>query len=92
MHYHKKKDEVFYIHKGRVLMEVDDEVYEMYEGDAIRIAPGTLHRFTGLSTSVIIEFSTQHFEDDSFRVTKSEKVTWYKRNVVDRWRKFRSKK
>jgi mannose-6-phosphate isomerase-like protein (cupin superfamily) len=75
-HYHKKKDETFYIMGGRVLMELNDEVFLMMPGDAVRVRRGQPHRFTGLRDSVIIEFSTQHFEDDSYRSNKSEKLGW----------------
>lgn len=82
MHYHKRKDETFYILSGKVRMEVckenngsfttSDEV--MYPGSYIRIKPKTLHRFTGIEDSVIIEVSTRHFEEDSHRVIRSGKV------------------
>jgi mannose-6-phosphate isomerase-like protein (cupin superfamily) len=91
-HYHKKKDEVFYIYKGHILIEVGKEKFEMKGGSAIRINPGELHRFTGLCDTIIIEISTQHFEEDSYRITESEKVTWWKKYVVDRLRKYKKRK
>jgi mannose-6-phosphate isomerase-like protein (cupin superfamily) len=89
IHHHKKKDEVFYIYRGMVLIEAGGGRYIMTAGDAIRIPPNVKHRFTGLATSEIIEFSTQHFEDDSYRTTKSEKCGWFKKSIVDKWRKAR---
>ena len=74
MHYHKKKDETFYIVKGRVLMEVDGKKKIMLPGDSQHIAPGSKHRFTGLEDSEIIEFSTHHEEEDSYRIEESGKV------------------
>lgn len=67
MHYHKNKDETFYINKGKVLMEINNEKRIMKEGESIRITPGTKHRFTGLEDSEIIEFSTHHEDSDSYR-------------------------
>src|SRR3989344_620376 len=67
MHYHKKKDETFYINKGKVLMEANNKKRIMKEGDSIRITPGVKHRFTGLEDSEIIEFSTHHEDSDSYR-------------------------
>ena len=67
MHYHKKKDETFYIYKGKVLMEANNKKRIMKEGDSIRITPGVKHRFTGLEDSEIIEFSTHHEDSDSYR-------------------------
>jgi mannose-6-phosphate isomerase-like protein (cupin superfamily) len=74
IHYHKNKDETFYILSGEVLMEVNENAKVMKKGETQRIAPGTKHRFTGLANSKIIEFSTHHEEEDSYRDTQSEKV------------------
>lgn len=71
MHFHKVKDETFYINKGRVLMEVDDNVLIMNKGDSLLIEPFTKHRFTGLEDSEIFEFSTHHEDSDSYRDEKS---------------------
>ncbi len=67
LHKHKNKDETFYIDEGRVLMELGDETKVMTKGDVVRIFPETLHRFTGLSDSTIIEISTHHEDEDSYR-------------------------
>ncbi len=67
MHSHKKKDEVFYIQSGKVLLEMNDEKHTLLPGDFIHIIPNTPHRFTGLLDSEIIEFSTTHDEADSYR-------------------------
>lgn len=75
IHYHKIKDETFYLLKGLVLMEVDNEKFVMEEGDSIHIPQRTKHRFTGLIDSEILEISTQHFEDDSYRETESGLVS-----------------
>ena len=93
IHYHKKKDETFYILEGTVLMETNGDVVIMKPGDAIRIRPGMRHRFTGLGgwDSKILEVSTHHDEEDSYRITQSERCNWYKRHVVDRVRKLRGK-
>ena len=74
MHYHKNKDETFYILKGKVLMEIENEKIIMLPSDSIRIKPGTKHRFTGLEDSEIIEFSTHHEDSDSYRDEESGKV------------------
>ena len=67
LHKHKIKDETFYIDEGRVLMEVGEEIRLMKKGDVVRIKPHTLHRFSGINDSIIIEISTHHDEDDSYR-------------------------
>lgn len=81
LHYHKLKTETFYVAKGRLKMELTDlegarqeppqirEVFEMAEGDTLLLLPGMVHRFTGIADeTLIMEFSTEHFDEDSYRV------------------------
>jgi len=74
LHYHKKKDETFYVVRGKVLMEIGEERVIMKPGDSCHIPPGKLHRFTGLTDAQIIEFSTHHRDSDSYRKEKSKKA------------------
>ena len=46
----------------------------MKPGDSLEISPGLVHRFSGIADSEIVEFSTQHFEEDSYRIEKGEKL------------------
>jgi mannose-6-phosphate isomerase-like protein (cupin superfamily) len=84
LHYHKLKTETFYVAQGHLQMELTDlenalltppvirEVFEMRAGDTLLLKPGMVHRFTGLAPETqIFEFSTQHFDDDSYRVVPS---------------------
>ena len=89
IHHHEKKDETFYILRGSVFMEVGGKDYAMEVGDAIHIPSGVKHRFTGITAAEILEVSTQDFKDDSYRTTQSEKCTWFKKSIIDRWRKLR---
>ena len=68
MHYHKNKDETFFLIDGRILLEYGSEQRVMIPGESQRIEPEVLHRFTGLDDSRIVEFSTHHEESDSYRV------------------------
>lgn len=74
MHYHKKKDETFYVLIGKVLMELGTSRWIMHPGESLLIPPGAQHRFTGIDDSEIIEFSTHHEDEDSYRVQESRKV------------------
>ena len=74
MHYHKNKDETFYVLKGKVLMEIGNKKNIMLPGHSILIEPNTRHRFTGLENSEIIEFSTHHEDSDSYREELSGRV------------------
>jgi mannose-6-phosphate isomerase-like protein (cupin superfamily) len=71
MHYHKVKDETFYVVKGRVLLETEAGDYVMVPGDSRHIPQRLLHRFSGLEDSEIIEFSTHHEDADSYRTEPS---------------------
>lgn len=78
LHHHEKKDETFYVSKGVILLETlprtsvglaaETEKAMMIAGCSYRILPGVWHRFTGLSDAEIIEFSTHHEDEDSYRV------------------------
>lgn len=74
IHHHKIKDETFYVIAGRVLMEVNGTRRLLLPGDRQHIRIGDKHRFTGLEDSEMIEFSTHHMEDDSYRDAESGKV------------------
>jgi len=74
LHCHKIKDEVFYLIRGRVLMEVGDRKWIMKPGDSVHVLPNTWHRFTGLTDAQIIEFSSHHEDDDSYRRELSGKA------------------
>ena len=78
LHYHKIKDETFYVIKGCVLLELNDKVKVLRPGDSILIKPNDKHRFTGLEESEIIEFSTHHYDEedrDNYRIEFSGKVS-----------------
>jgi quercetin dioxygenase-like cupin family protein len=73
LHFHVKKHETFYVSKGLVQMELIEKngaktTMTLQPGDALEIPPGLVHRFTGLEDSEIMEFSTEHFDEDSYRV------------------------
>lgn len=68
VHYHKLKTETFYLQSGKIVIQLVDQKYIMGEKDFITIYPCTCHRFIGLKNSVILEVSTQDFEDDSYRI------------------------
>lgn len=74
VHHHRLKDEVFYVLSGCVLMEVDGAPRVLHPGMKQHIRPGEKHRFTGLEESEIIEFSTHHLEEDSYRDEPSGRV------------------
>ena len=74
LHYHKIKDEMFIVLRGHVRLEIGDKVLHMKEGHYVRLEPGTVHRFRGIEDSEILEVSTHHMEDDSYRLEESRVV------------------
>jgi len=72
-HYHKIKDETFYILKGHIILDFNDKTFFMYAGNSIRIKPKDKHRFFGIEDTDIIEISTQHFDEDSYRLIESDR-------------------
>lgn len=78
-HYHAKKDEVFYLHSGAmtVFYGWTDDIMKsdsimMTPGDTFHVPIGMRHQMHAEEASELFEFSTQHFEDDSFRVIKGD--------------------
>lgn len=78
-HYHKIKDETFYLLSGKVKLKYsnsDDfdscEELIMEPGSSFRLFPRTRHQIIGLEDSEIIEFSTKDMVEDSYRVISSE--------------------
>jgi len=73
LHFHKKKYETFYLQKGRVEMRLRhpdgrEETFVMEPGEVLELSQGMAHQFTALEDAEIMEFSTQHFEEDSHRL------------------------
>lgn len=83
-HYHKLKDETFYLQSGKLLIrycdihdyedggeEVVDEKI-LNEGDNFYVYPTLIHQMVALENSELFEFSTQHFDEDSYRIIKGD--------------------
>jgi mannose-6-phosphate isomerase-like protein (cupin superfamily) len=65
---HRIKDETMYVLAGRIRVEVGPaadrlERIELASGQAIRLAPGTVHRVEALEDADILEASTPHLDD-----------------------------
>jgi mannose-6-phosphate isomerase-like protein (cupin superfamily) len=78
MHFHIKKHETFHILSGTIMMELinkegDEENFLMNKGDTLEVPPGLMHRFYAVDgPAEILEVSTQHFEEDSYRVYRGD--------------------
>lgn len=78
-HYHKLKDETFFVTKGEVILfyGFDTDIKNaqtllLREGDIFHVPVGLIHRLHAVKDSEIIEFSTQHFDEDSIRLEKGD--------------------
>jgi len=73
MHYHMIKNETWLIQSGRFQFDWIDntKLHRMIlnVGDSVYIQKGLPHQLTALENdSSVFEVSTQHFDDDSYRV------------------------
>ena len=78
-HYHKLKDEVFYVQSGKikVIHSTGDSLQNavsvvLEKGDTFHVYRGLRHQMTALEDTELFEFSTQHFDSDSYRVEKGD--------------------
>lgn len=82
LHYHKLKDETFYVQSGKVKvfysplneMTSISRCFErvLHRGDHFHIPVGLVHRILALEDSEIFEFSTTHYDSDSYRLEKGD--------------------
>jgi mannose-6-phosphate isomerase-like protein (cupin superfamily) len=63
LHFHKEKDEFFYIVQGQVRVRLADTTIELKAGDTLRITPGQVHRIQPIEDTLILELGTQMFGD-----------------------------
>ena len=78
-HYHVKKDEVFYLQSGKMIVRYSD-LDELSEAEEIMlepgmnfyIYPGLRHQMEAIEDSELYEFSTEHFDSDSYRIVKGD--------------------
>ena len=97
-HYHKLKDETFYLQSGKILLyygdsdsldEAKDIILE--PGDKFHIYRGLRHQMIAIEDSELFEFSTEHFDEDSIRVKKGDNMescypyVWHEPQVHGCW-------
>lgn len=65
-HYHLKKDEIFYLLKGKgTVVLTTDKTYSrqwMFEGECILVPRGTIHTFTLYPGSILLEAATEPYD------------------------------
>ena len=78
MHYHMIKNETWYVQEGAFQFDwIDTESAErcytqLHKGDVVYIQKGLPHQLTALTdNSIVFEVSTEHFDEDSYRVYRN---------------------
>jgi mannose-6-phosphate isomerase-like protein (cupin superfamily) len=77
-HFHVKKTETFFVVEGELsiktidLENAEQRVQIIKTGDVVDIPPLCPHQITAITDSRIIEFSTTHFDNDSYRIAKGD--------------------
>lgn len=78
MHYHMIKQETWYVQKGGFIFtwidtnKGENRHKELRVGDVVTIPVGLPHQLLAITDGEIIEISTQHFDNDSFRILKGD--------------------
>jgi quercetin dioxygenase-like cupin family protein len=80
IHKHLKKQETFYIQKGKVqlnLYHVPEDLKYVYpvtlcEGDSYTIMPNQIHNILALTEADVYEFSSHHSDDDTIKLLKGD--------------------
>jgi len=78
MHYHLIKDETWYVQKGKFIYRwIDTETAEtkselLEKGGVVRQRVGQPHQLEALTDGEVFEVSTQHFDEDSYRIVKGD--------------------
>ncbi|MGH7931558.1 MAG: cupin domain-containing protein [Candidatus Binataceae bacterium] len=79
LHFHKLKTESFYLRSGRLRIRIKESrdaeairEFELCPGECMDIPPGLVHQMEAIEDSELYEFSTQHFETDSYRLVRGD--------------------
>ena len=78
-HFHKIKDEVFYLQSGKMMVyySMNDDIEKANQivlnaGEKFYVPTGLRHQMVALEESELFEFSTEHFDSDSYRIIKGD--------------------
>lgn len=78
-HYHEKKHETFFVQTGKLTLyySMDDNIDNatitiLNPGDKFEIPRGMRHRMCAIEDTELFEFSTTHFDSDSYRIHQGD--------------------
>jgi quercetin dioxygenase-like cupin family protein len=67
LHFHRIKDETFFVVRGTVSLEVDGALHLLNEGDTFKMAPGWKHTFAAEGgPALVLEVSLPSLPGDNF--------------------------
>ena len=78
MYFHIKKKKTWYVASGTFLLsyintkDATEQEKELNVGDIIEVERGDPHQLFSITGGDIFEVSTQHFDDDSYRIKKGD--------------------
>ncbi len=61
-HYHKKKDDIFFLVKGSGTVVLNNRAQDFNQGDCLLVKAGIKHAFTLRKGSILIEASTTPYD------------------------------
>lgn len=65
-HFHRKKEETFYVLYGKIIITIDGVEKEYKSGDIVVVERGAKHSFSTKDGVIFEEISTTHYKDDSY--------------------------
>ena len=68
IHFHKNKDETFYLIKGRAWIYKNRVKKLMRKYDVVHLSPRDTHKVVAIKNCKIIEFSTHHEDSDTYHL------------------------
>ena len=76
-HFHISKTETFYVTEGTARLMIREKdgqeyIYSLKAGDIVDVAPGLMHKVTATTFFTMMEFSTKHDDNDSYRISKGD--------------------
>ncbi len=79
LHFHKIKDESFYLRAGRLLVRIKEspqavamEEFILEPGQCMDVPMGLVHQMEAIEDAELYEFSSQHLDSDSHRLVRGD--------------------
>lgn len=84
-HFHKLKDETFYVLHGTLYITLEDEEKTIQAGEIITVSNGVRHSFRSTDGVVFEEVSTTHYGSDSFYTDAAIQANTHRKTYQTYW-------